>query len=568
MANRQTADRRARPTVRRFRPLAVIAIGPALLGACVVVSVKVGFGLGLGLQASGLLGFMLWLGIIGWCLWPGRNLKFRPTNPEVLLVLVLTILTILLWDRAADRSLLWPHAFGVDQAHHGALTTFIFDTGGPAQAVPKLGGMSGYPSGAHGLAAVVGSTFGLNPLSATWLVGMLSGFLELWAIAWVAFTVSRGGHALASLAATGLWLFGWLLGIGMVTESFYFAQSVSVLFGTVGVGLVAVGHKDRRRWYLPAAVFGLAAIWSYPQAAVIIPGAFAAVLFTPVRRWLHTRSRSFTNGLAATGAVLLIVGFVVARSSAAVRVALTGVGEGSLNNISIRTVGGPLAALVLAYGVVQIVRAVRIETPARVILGALVAPVLTAAFFLLLRRGGLNVTSYRINKNGQTAFPILCIAGGFGCSYAILKTLSIPQTEFAQKLGRRIVTIPTIICALSLVLFTARPERRYLTDVPLVDRDAYELARSVSKKLPPDEIGIAGDGLSSYTLWWAGLGRTASYDWKPLIPRMRLFDDWPSGPRTEKYLLVDATVRARYEARPGVSVYETRNGAAVLQRKP
>jgi hypothetical protein len=562
--------------VLRFQPLTAMAVGPAYLGACVVVSMRIGFQGGLGIASSGALGVLFALASVGWCLLPGLRkrhnsvFRFHPERGEIITLLFLVLVSVLLWDRAADRSMFWPHAYGVDHAHHAALATFILDTNGPPKVVPQLGGMANYPAGAHELTAFISTLTHLNPLSATWFTGLLSAFFELWAVAWLAFTLARRIGALSAIAATGLWILGWHVGIGMVTRSFFFSQSLSILFGTVGAGLITIGQKGpnhNRRWFLPAAILGLSAFLTYPQSAVVIPGAFLATLAVPLVQ--RTKNApALQKSAAVVGAFILLFSlFRFVDNSPSLRGAIQGRGEGMFDKLSITSVGGPLAAVVLAIGGIIVARLSTTQKELRPLFGALLAPIGLAALLLMLRRGGFPVINYRIDKNGQTAFPFLAVAGGFGISY---HSARLPSSVFRSQVFRMSRVAPTTILtactALASVAFVSRPTKFTLTTLQLVDRDSYVLARSVTPSLKADDVGIAGDGLASYTLWWAGVGRTASYDWEPLIPRMTLFDDWPQGPRPEKYLLVDPSVRARYESRPGVRVYKSRNGAAILER--
>ncbi len=559
-------------TKRRWsvHPLSVVAIGPALLGACIVVSMRIGLRFGLGVTPTASAAVIVWAAILLGCFLPRRAAKRRVSEPpssasgEVFVVVLLLVVSILLWDRGADRSILWPHAWGVDQAHHAALTTFIVDTDGPPRIAPQLGGMSGYPPGAHELAAAVVRLGTLNPFSATWFTGLLAGFLQLWAVAWLALTLSTRAKVLAAVTSCGLWLVGWRIGIGMVTESFFFSQTVTLLFGTVGIGLIARALDGNRRCYVPVAVFAVASLFTYPQAAILIPGALVAVAVPPVWR----RLRDVPGWLVTAGgfltAAVVVLAYLWANKSIGFRSALQGVGEGGLNRLEVATVGGPAVAIVLGIGVAWVLLHSLHEVRLRTLAGAIMAPIIVAAVFLMLRRSGFPIVVYRILKNGQTVFPFLCVAGGLALAHFASQSIG-----WSDRISiRRATPIVNGLVALSTIatlLFLARSTRLGAGFVPLMDRDAYELARKSAKSIQPDEIALAGDGLSPYTVWWVGLGRTASYEWRPMIPRMTLFESWPTG-RPEQYMLVDSTARAKFENRPGVVVVASRGGAALLKR--
>jgi hypothetical protein len=560
MANRAT---RSGPTLF-VSPLAIGAAAPALAGAFTIVAVRLGFRLGLGLLSSTALG----LGMLGvtvrWCLRP-YQVRFRlPPRSELAVVGVLLVLTFVLWDRAANRSLFWPYAWGVDQAHHAALTTFIADTNGPPKVVGQLGGMAGYPPGAHELAAAFSKATHVNPLGATWFIGLGSGFAQLWVVGWLAFRLCRDARPLAAITAVSLWLLGWRIGIGMVSESFYLSQSLTLVFGNVGLGLLFLAHRGRTRWYVPAITLSFASLITYPQAAVVIPGAIAFLHFGSVRRWFRALPRTIRQVSPPILVLIGLLGLRLGRGSASLRATILGVGEGSITRLEPKTIGGPLAVLILGYGLVQILRVSNAHRLARAVVGAIVGPLLVATFFLLLRRGGFPLSNYRVLKNGQTLFPLLCVCGGYGTSVAATSPWWATKFAWGSR-QKHVVAVVSVLCALAITV-SSKSARLHSTSIPLVDRDAYVLARYAAKTYPPEEVGLAGNGLSPYTLWWAGVGRQAVYQTEHMNPRMELFDLWPAGPRTERYLLVDATVREKFENRPGVTVLRSRNGAAILTK--
>ena len=108
----------------------------------------------------------------------------------------------------------------------------------------------------------------------------------------------------------------------------------------------------------------------------------------------------------------------------------------------------------------------------------------------------------------------------------------------------------------------------HLSSEPVVDPDSYRLARLAARTIDPETIGIAGEGLSPYLVWWMGLRRIAPVGNAIVAPRMEIWREWPKGDRPERYLIVDATVAPDFASRPGVRRAAQFGTATLLERTP
>lgn len=569
-------------STNRFGPMDFLGAGlPLCLGTSIVVlrlSIGLGFsqGVSCGLSLAGIaavLAFVI----------PGRRspgTKFPRWSISEAGTVVFSLLTLaFLRTSAADGSLFWPHAFGVDQAHHGALVTAISDSGSLSSQDPRLGSMSGYPPGAHLVSAAAARIVGITPLAAMWFVAMATVAMQLLTVVWLGRRCSRQGSWFAGLAAGLLWVAGWRMSLSMVTVAFWFAQSVSVTLtlGGVAAACLATENGAKWRWLIAALVCGVASQLTYPQSTPIIPlamlGAVSA-LAPPIRqlpRFLLSMSKR-RAGVAA-GAVLL-VGVqlaVVRRLPYFSLAAFSGNGEGIVTPVTVSAFGGAMAVAAMAWGVFELfVLAWNRSSPARAVLSAALGPVGLVLVLLLIRWSGTPVTQYRIAKNWFSLFPFLAIAGGVACGIAVE---SFRDTAHRLRPVRRDtrwkkLVAGSVICVLYVSVFLANPRMRS-TDQPLISRDMYVLGRSVAQGYPVEEIGIAGDALGPYTAWWTSLRRLPPGDLtSQLIPRASRYDQWPTGDAPERFLLVDESLASDYEHRPGVKVIARRGGAVFLQRTP
>ena len=100
----------------------------------------------------------------------------------------------------------------------------------------------------------------------------------------------------------------------------------------------------------------------------------------------------------------------------------------------------------------------------------------------------------------------------------------------------------------------------------VVNKDAYVLGAYAVERFGARAIGVAGEGISPYVLWFVFLRENKLDSPNSVAPRLTEWDDWPTGKRAERYLLVDASVASRFVRQPGVKVIARRGGALLLER--
>ncbi len=566
--------------------LGFLAVAPVVVAATCSLATRLAMQADLSLEASiGVSALAVaGLAVTSFGLHGLRDLiPMRPHRVEFIVVVILLVMLVVLWDRAADRTLMWPHIFGADPAHHGALVSWITDTGRLPQPGPRLEGLASYPVGAHLIAAVLTTLSGQTPISGMWWTALGAAASQLLAIAWLTRICSPRRSYTGLGVAVILWLGAWHFGIGAVTISFFFAQAVAVSFSLVGVGLVALGAAglELRKWLPATLVLLVATVLAYPQNAVVIPVALAVVALLrtgPRLRAMSTKRR--TRGLLGLGALTLVLGAVIYRRASSspylTRQALYGLGEGGLPPLTITAVGGLLAiAMFVAGGVEIIARAWRGDRPALVLSAALAAPGSVLAGLAALRWVGEPVTIYRITKNFYVILPLLCVAAGVAVAstqFEVAAALGrwrrrIPsltgETALRRGRARSVFTVAALLVALGVAL---RPSPLRLTSEPLVNQDAYRLGTYAANTYDVRDIGVAGEGLSTYVLWYVLFHENTLPPADQLALRLTAWDDWPNGGRDERYLLVDASAARRFEARPGVKVIARSGGARLLER--
>ena len=570
----------------RVGVLGFLAVVPVVVAATCSLATRVSLQAGLSLEESIAVSALsvaalavVSFGLNGWRdLIPGR-----PGRVELSVVVILLVMLVVLWDRAADRSLMWPHLFGVDAAHHGALVQWITDTGRLPEPGPRLEGLAGYPVGAHLIAAALTTLSGQTPISAIWWTAIAAAASQLFAIAWLTRTCSPSRSFTGVGVAIILWMGAWHFGIGAVTISFFFAQVVAVSFSLVGVGLVVLGAAGlgMRKWLPATLVLLVATVVTYPQNSVVIPaalGVLAIVRAGPRLRVMSGRRR--IRALLIFGAFLVVGGGVVFRRGASspyfTRQALFGQGEGALPPLSVVAVGGMLAIAMFVAGFIEIIaRAWHGDRQALVLSGALAAPGAVLGGLAALRWAGEPVTMYRITKNFYVILPLACAAAGAAVAatqievsaslrrwrggYPWRTRVAAPRPGRA----RAVFAVATLLVALGVML---RPGPLRLTSEPLVNRDAFQLGTYAAKAYDVRDIGVAGEGIGTYVLWFVLFHENTLDAADQGAQRLTVWDDWPNGRRDERYLLVDASVAGRFVAKPGVKVIARRGGARLLER--
>lgn len=573
-------------TRSRVGVLGFLAVAPVVVAATCSLATRVALQAGLSLEVA--IGVsVIAVAVLAMVSFGLRGLRdlipARPCRVELIVVVILLVMLVVLWDRAADRTLMWPHLFGVDPAHHAAIVRWITDTGRLPEPGSRLEGLAAYPVGAHLIAAVLTTASGQTVITGMWWTALGAAASQLFAIAWLTRICSPRRAYTGVGVAIILWLGAWHFGIGAVTISFFFAQVVAVSFSLVGVGLVALGAAglEVRKWLPATLVLLVATVLAYPQNAVVIPaalGVLALVRTLPRLRAMSRRRR--VRALLGSGALLVVAGAVIFRRGAnspyLTRQALYGLGEGALPPLTITAVGGLLAIAMFVAGSIDVIaRAWRGDRPALVLSAALAAPGSVLVGLAALSWAGEPVTTYRITKNFYVILPLLCVAAGvavaatprevaasLGRLRKLFPMLARSPTLRAGK-ARAMFAVSALLIALGVAL---RPGPLRLTSEPLVNQDAYILGTYAAKTYDVRDIGVAGEGISTYVLWFVLFHDNTLNPTDPLAPRLTVWGDWPNGGRNDRYLLVDASVAGRFVAKPGVKVIARRGGARLLER--
>jgi hypothetical protein len=585
--NKRPADDDLHDLHATFGLLGVVALAPVVLAASISVGARFALSTGAGLGTGIAVGLLVAAAMLAVSTLPGRRSgriawHLRPTASELSALALLGLLFVVLWDRSAFRSLSMPVLFGVDPAHHGALISYIVMEDQLPHADPRLLGLWNYPSGAHIVAAAVSRVFGLTPLTSMWLVALGAMGSVALLMAWICRIASPGASWLGAGVPMVVWLSAWRFGIGIVTSWFFFAQAVGLVFTLAGVGVCVFATRRRSPWAMLAlaALFALASYWAYPQQAAVVP---VAMLLSLPRGWLGSTRSLFVRRrgaslalIAALSLVVVGVAWLVVSSHYITLGTIAGGAEGPRIPVTAASIGGAAIVALALYSLVELVVATgRGNRQSRVLLGAMAIPALLAAGLAAMRLslfGGVSVTQYRIVKNLYTAVPLVAIGIGFGACVAGREVADRYRRRFDAS-GRGIDGATRSIVSLTLAFISAialaiRPAHLAGASTPLVDRGAYELAvASAGRSIAPDQIGVVGDGVGPYTLWWMGIRRAIPADSHlyPGFPSRAAWSTWPAD-GGERYLIVEAARADEYVSRPGVEVVEKRRGAVLLRR--
>lgn len=562
--------------------LGALAVGPAVVAACVIVTIKIGVSLGVGLVPSAWasIATVIVLLVAAFASGAGRHLLLRrPSLSETLMFLGLLGLLVVLWDRAADRSLVWPHLYGVDQAHHGSLVTWIVDERRLPTADPRIGSLGNYPIGVHLIAAMTTLAMGTTPITAMWWTALGIIIVQVFAIVWLVRVCSPKRSLTGAPIALAVWLAAWQFGVGSLSASFFFSQALGVTFCLVGVGLVVLGSSGtpRRQWLPAAVVLTAATAWTYPQHASTIPACVGVVLALQAHQWFKvlqpTKRKIVGIPLVLTVGAAVALAWRASRNSPYLtRGAFFGNGEGALPALSVGNIGGVLIAALMALAVVELAVGARRRRTPPVLLIAISSAVGLGALLAVGRALGWGVTQYRITKNAYLAMPLLAVGVGVllaisGQSLVIACARRSADSTDRMRWLRRIEFggVSVGLAVVAVVALSRGPLR--LASEPVMDRDSYRLARVAAKKYNPEDIGVAGEGLGPYAIWWTGLRRNAPVGTAIVAPRMEVWRDWPEGARPERYLIVDSTVYNDFASRTGVRVVGRFGTAALLERE-
>jgi hypothetical protein len=474
-----------------------------------------------------------------------------------------------------------PVTFSVDVAHHGGLVAWIADHDGlPRSFQPELGGQSRYPAGAHSVAAVVSRLSGQAPVTGMWLVSVAWVVLLWWTSSAVAVRLGRSRSLAWVAVPVVVGLAGWRYTIGMVGYDFFFAQlgGMWLGWGTVAV-IVALRSAPLPAWVVPAAgVLGtVACLLTYPQAAPVPALAVVADALGGRLAGVTARRR-----LAAAAAVLAMgtAALLVARGMGIDLSVIAGAGEGERAPLTLASIGGPIVALLLVAGIVELVAATGARRPgAAAALGATAAPALLAVGMAALRLpvfGSVPVVFYRIAKNAYTVAPGLLIGATLAVAAACEALVSALAPSAgddgvsAAPLERRGVRAALGGTAVLLALGAIQaPVQRTLLERPALSRDEQAAAAWAHDNLDPDDVGVSMRALDGYQAWWIALRRPtreAASGWGAPL-RLTRWDAWPDA-TPERFLVASGFLAERALARPGVTVVHRSGDAVVLERSP
>ena len=568
--------------------LAAVSLGVSLVVGCIIVAARVLSLIGLRSLAMCAVGGAVLFAIV--CVASVRRdvvrLRIaRPTQAELAVVLLALAAGWLIASRTFHLSFFAPTTFTVDAAHHVGLVTWMVDRGQVLHGLqPELTTISNYPLWGHVVPAMASSITGLEPITTLWLMALGSVALQWPLTALIVRAVSRSRSWAVAALPMLLMILTWRFTIGLATWDFFFAQLVSLFMAVAGVAFIASAEavgSPIRHWIPAAAVFSAAALFTYPQQAIIVPLAAAAALLT--RRYARRPSRAAVAGALVVAVIVVALAVVLLRSQNYLTPqALLGAGEGSVTQPSMRTLGGWLpTALAIVGAFVLMARARNHDGSAGAALGAAAGPTLLGLGLWAAQRGlvvHLDVTSYRITKNVYSAVPFVAVLAAAAVGWA-----------FERRSTRLSIRTPAALAVtiVAVLAVASRPKPLSGVAVPLVSREATTLGTWARQHLDVRRVGVVGAGLEPYTLWFSALLRPVPTDPAgldastavatylrgdapantPLTLASTRWSAWPQGPSTEKYLLVSGLpfVNA-YLDRPGVRVLRRQGAAAILQR--
>ena len=568
-----TSRSRSEPTIKEVSStvavLAVFACAPAALvvGAQVTHALNVasfwailGFGL-LVLVGTGSVGLRSW-----------RFVRVaKPTGAEgwwwaaMAVLITATFGVVFVWSWRV------PSSRGVDLAHHAAITAWIREHQAfPTTRVPQLDEYSTYPNGAHIVAATLMWVFRWPALSATWVVGLGAVFSSwLFEAAIVARLVGR--RWVVSLVVPVVSLMSWRYTIGMMSWDQFFSQVVGLAFliAAVMVAVVGVESIAVRAWLPPVLLLSAAGILCFPSQAALAPMmlfgvAFAHVLQPNGDRWRPSRR---TLGLLIVSAVTLAgAAVVIGRRIDFSRRTLAGHGEGEVAHLTLRTSGGVVVVILAAVGALVALRSTRRgDEGSGAMLGAVLAPALTALAFISLRHGfptRIPIYNYRIAKNAYTAAPFVVVLASLGATCC----LGRPRPNFKPVEGRELLFgFGAVAVALSLL---TQPTYRSNAHNPILTPRQLAFAERVGHRYPPEQVAIVGRDLVPFHVWWTSIRRRVdpSTGMVPMADRTTRWEAWPLG-STERYLLaIGEPYVTAIAARAGVSIVERRGDAVLFER--
>ncbi len=456
------------------------------------------------------------------------------------------------------RRLGWPTFFpvasSVDAAHHGAMVDWIARNGRlPNRIEPELKQFSEYFLLPHRLAAGAANIFGISPMRALGLSGLVALMLVLVVCSSLAERVVMSalgrweGVAAAFLAFPCALLIPRFI-TGALFESYFFGQVVALAFGACACIGIATGSR-------PAVIIliGAASIAAYPLQGPLVPGVLfvVAVLYRD-RRATRTLLGVLILGVGALGAQYPYLGASQAMSSE----------EGSITKLTLSTGGGLFFLSLVATGLYVVAKNLRTTARTRAALPSVVLAAgfaLTALQYFLFRvAAALDLVSY------YSAGKIVFMVAPFAVTLSAIGGVFVLSTL----LRRQGLTVAAAALASAIFLALA-PNIKISSEAPM-DPDAYALARWARNHhlvTTNESVGVVGSGLTPYFVRWTALGQPIDAIQYLDFDRRLPWRSWPKGSSTQ-YLIVagDRRIEA-YLSRQDVRGVARRGNAVLLKRE-
>lgn len=451
----------------------------------------------------------------------------------------------------------WPYFFpvakSVDAAHHGALVDWIARNGRlPSKIEPELRQFSEYFVLPHRLVGVVSDVFGVSPMQALGVAGLLALGVVLTSVASLAGRYCGAvlgrteGHAAAFLVFPCALMLSHFT-IGALAESYFFGQMVALAFGVAAcVGIVANARP------LLIVVIGAASVAAYPLQGPLVPGVLVVlVLLTRDRRHLRTLLGVLGLGGLAFAAQYPYLGAARAMST----------DEGSIITLSLETGGGALFAVLVLAGLFAVIRNLEWTGARTTDVGGVVIVsgfLLTTLQYLAFRVAATQeiVSNYSAGKIVFMIAPFAICLAAIGAVFAMSTLLHRSALVLC---GAVISGVVMVGAGTSVEVATRGP----------MDHDAYVLAqwmRNRDELISAGGVGVVGDQLTPYFVRWSALGQ-------PIEPIQYLDLDqrlpwraWPRDSATSYVIVAGRSRVAAYLARPGVREVARRGDAVLLKR--
>ncbi len=446
-----------------------------------------------------------------------------------------------------------PVARSVDAAHHGAMVDWIARNGRlPSKIEPELRQFSEYFLLPHRLVALVSDLFGVAPMRALGVSGLLALGVVLVSMAslagrYVGAALGRSeGHAAGFLVFPCAFMLSHFT-IGALAESYFFGQMVALAFGVSACVGIATNARP-----LLIVLSGAASIAAYPLQGPLVPGVLV-VLFVLTRDRRHLTT---LLGVLGLGGLAFAAQYPYLGASRAMSTE-----EGSILPLSRATGGGVLFAALVVAGLFSVIRNMAWQ---RMRTTDVVGGVILSGFFLTtLQYVAFRFAASQEIVSNYSASKIVFMIAPFAICLAAIGAAFVMSTVLNRP---ALVLCGALLSSAAIVL--AAPSVEVATRGPM-DHDAYLLARWMRDRdelINAGDVGVVGDQLTQYFIRWTALGQP--------IDAIQYFDGdkghpwraWPRGSTTTYVIVAGKSRVAAYAARPGVHIVARRGDAVLLER--